>query len=149
MSDEVRRAVVAELQRLANSPNFRDRADAGRALASFADMPGVQQPLQQLLLDAADTFVTRATAEALLRQEDAAGLAAVASALTSADDNHADWIHTAVRDVFTIYAYKRDAAVRTCDAMIEGPDLPLRLGLAQLRDMLIEIIPVLRPVGED
>ncbi|TDB74833.1 hypothetical protein [Micromonospora sp. KC721] len=75
-------------------------------------MPEAQQPLQQLLLDAADTFVTRATAEALLRREDATGLPAVASALTNVDDNHADWIHTAVRDVFTIYAYKRDAATR-------------------------------------
>ena len=94
------------------------------------------------------SFVTRVTAEALLRREDATGLAAVASALAGADDNHADWIHSAVHDVFTVYAYERDAAVRACETMIAAADLPLRQGAAQLRDILIGIAPVLRTVGE-
>jgi hypothetical protein len=149
MSDEIRRAVVAALLPLADSADYRDRADAGRAMASFAEMAEARQPLRQLLHDAADTFVTRTTAEALLRRQDAIGLAAVASAMASADDNHADWIRTAVCDVFTIYAHERDTAVRACDAMIEGPDLLLRRGAAQLRDVPIEIDPVLHPLGEN
>jgi hypothetical protein len=40
MSDEARRAVVAALVGLAGSPGYRDRADAGRSLASFAEVPG-------------------------------------------------------------------------------------------------------------
>jgi hypothetical protein len=42
-------------------------------------------PLLDLVLDAGDTFVTRATAMALLQRHDSAGLAVVASALATAD----------------------------------------------------------------
>mgnify|MGYP006176738807 CR=1 FL=1 len=41
----------------------------------------------------------------------------MASALTSADDNHADWIHTAVRDVFTIYAHNDEMAIGAIQAL--------------------------------
>ena len=63
---------------LAASRDYRDRADAGRAMASFADVPEARGPLVRLVLDRDDTFVTRATAEALLRRRDSAGVAAVA-----------------------------------------------------------------------
>jgi hypothetical protein len=149
MDNEARRAAVATLVRLADSADYRDRANAGVALASFVEMPETRQPLQRLLLNAADTFVTRVTADALLRREDGAGLATVAQALASADDNHADWIHAAVHDVFTIYASQRDAAARTCDALIEGADPALRRGAAQLREVLIQINPVLHPAGDN
>ncbi|GAA0716264.1 hypothetical protein GCM10010199_17710 [Dactylosporangium roseum] len=112
MDVEARRAVVAALLRLAGSGAYQDRADAGRALASFAEMPESAQPLRRLLLDADDTFVTLVTADALLRRKDPAGLALVARALADADDNHADWIFTAVQNVYMIYASERDAAVR-------------------------------------
>lgn len=104
VDNEARRQVVGALTRLAQSTDYRDRADAGRSLASFADVPGAHEPLRRLLLDVTDTFVTRATAEALLRRQDAAGLAAVASALAEADFNHMTWIHTAVLDVFGVFA---------------------------------------------
>jgi hypothetical protein len=75
MSNETRLAAVAALIRLAGSVDHRDRTDAGRGLASFAEMSEARAPLLGLVLDAGDTFVTRATAEALLRRQDSAGLA--------------------------------------------------------------------------
>jgi hypothetical protein len=149
MDIETRRAVVAELLRLADSADYRDRADAGQAMARFVDIPETRQPLLWLLLDAADTFVTHTTAEALLRREDVEGLTAVARALASADANHADWIYSAVHRVFEIYASQRDTAVRMCDALIEGADPELRRGAAQLRDTLIQVNPILHPAGDN
>lgn len=74
--------MVTALVGLAGSCDYRDRADAGRCLASFAQAAGT---LLELVLDAGDTFVTRATAEGLLRRQDKVGLAMVASALAAAD----------------------------------------------------------------
>ncbi|WP_232534035.1 hypothetical protein [Plantactinospora sp. KBS50] len=143
---EARRAVVVALLGLAGSGAYQDRADAGRALASFAEMPGSAQPLRRLLLDADDTFVTLVTADALLRRRDLVGLALVAGALADADDNRADWIFTAVQDVYMIYAGERDAAVRMCDALLEDPDPGIRQGAARLSGTLTTINPVLYPV---
>jgi hypothetical protein len=145
MNNDARRAVVAALLQLAESRDYRDRADAGQAMAAFSEIPEARQPLQQLLLDAADTFVTLTTAEALLRRNDAAGLTAVAVALAEAGSNHADWIHTAVHKVFTIYASERDGALRTCDALLVGADQRLHRGALQLRRVLAAINPVLHP----
>jgi hypothetical protein len=149
MTNEAKRAVVEALIRLADCADYRDRVDAGRALASFVETPSAREPLQRLLLDAGDTAVTLATAQALLRREDSAGLAAVASAMAVADPNHEDWLCTAVHDVFDVYATQRDAAVHVCDAMAESPDETLRRGADRLRDILREITPVLWPVGEE
>src|ERR1700759_1227763 len=142
MNEEARLAAVATLLHLADGVDYRDRADAGRALASFADVPQAQPALHRLLLDAADTFVTHATADALLRRKDTIGLATVARALADADTNHADWIHTAVHDVFTIYARERDNAVRTCAVLTEQADQQLRQGTQRLREELTAINPI-------
>ncbi|WP_433788628.1 hypothetical protein [Actinoplanes sp. CA-252034] len=149
MSDEARRAVVAALIGLAGSPHYRDRADAGRGLASFAEVPEAGEALLGLVLDAGDTFVTRETATALLRRQDSVGLTVVASALTMADDNHADWIHTAVLDVFMVFARERDAALRECAALSRGADEQIHCGARQLIDMLEKIDPILHPVQDD
>lgn len=136
--------MVAALVRLAGSPDCRDRADAGRALANFAEMVDAAEPLLGLVLDADDTFVTRATTEALLRRKDPAGLALVASALAAADPDHADWIDTAVLDVFSLFAGDRDAAVRECEALGRHADERTRDGADQLIAMLAAIDPILR-----
>jgi hypothetical protein len=149
MSDEARRAAVATLIGLAGSPNYRDRADAGRSLASFAEVPEAGKALLDLVLDAGDTFVTRETATALLRRQDTAGLAMVASALAAADPNHADWIHTAVLDVFMVFAADRDAALRECEALARGADEQVRRGGRRLIGMLEEIDPILHPVQDN
>jgi hypothetical protein len=149
MSNEVRAAVVVGLIELAGSPDYRDRADAGRCLAGFAEMPETRGPLLGLVLDSCDTFVTRATAEALLRRQDVAGFAAVGSGLAAADPDHADWIHTAVLDVFGVYSRDRDAAVRECEILTRDPDEQVRRGASQLIAMLTGINPVLLPARDD
>jgi hypothetical protein len=149
MTNEARRAAVEALIRLADCPDFRDRVDAGRALACFVETPRTREPLQRLLLDAGDTAVTLATAQALLQRGDPAGLAAVASAMAFADPNHADWLDAAVHDVFGVRATAREAAVHLCDTMAESPDESLRRGAHRLRDILREIWPVSGRWGEE
>jgi hypothetical protein len=142
MDHEARWAVVAALVGLAGSPDYRDRADAGRSLAGFAAAEEAREPLLELLLDAADTFVTRVTAEALLRRQDEAGLALVASAMAEADFNHVEWMRTAVMDVFAIFARDRDAALRVCQTLTRDRDERVRRGAAQLGALLAGIDPV-------
>lgn len=149
MSNEARRAVVAALIKLAGSPDFHDRADAGRSLASFVEVPAARRVLVDLVLDAENTFVTRVTAEALLRRQDRAGLAVVASALATADPNHADWIHTALLDVFMVFGSNRDAALRECEALTQTPDDHVRSGATRLVGTLTEINPLLHPSRDD
>ncbi|MDK9496119.1 hypothetical protein QEZ40_000460 [Streptomyces katrae] len=131
---------------LGRSHDYRDRADAGHGLAGFAEMQEALGPLLELVLDPADTFVTRVTAEAVLRRKDRIGLAVVASALAVADSNHSDWIHTAIHDVFGISSEDRDSALQLCEEMLRDPDDRLSLGARQLHEILAEIDPVLRPV---
>jgi hypothetical protein len=97
-----------------------------------------------LVLDA-NTHVTVETAEAVLRRGDNVGLAIVAAAMGRADANYSDWIGHAVRDVFGIFADRRDAALRMCAALSTISDPEVRAGLAELIDMLTGIEPVLRP----
>jgi len=149
MGNEARRAAVAALIRLAGSVDHRDRADAGRGLASFAEMSEAKAPLLGLVLDADDTFVTHAIAEALLRRQDSAGLAVIASALAAADPNHAEWIHTAVLDVFGVFSRDRDAAVRECEALAQDSDEQTRCSVDHLTAMLVGITPILHPVQND
>ena len=137
---------MAALIELAGSRDYRDRADAGRALVSFADAPGAATNLLGLVLDGDNTYVTRVTAEALLRRQDEAGLAVVAEALVAADDQHSDYIHDAVRAVFGIFAGERDEAIRICEAAIAADSKePVRQGITMLVEALSEINPVLYP----
>ena len=145
MGNEARRAAVAALVELAESSDYQDRADAGRGLASLVDIPQARGMLLDLLLDAEDTFVTRVTAEALLRRRDKTGLATVALALGAADPNHVDWIDVAVVDVLGVYASDRDAAVRDCEALTEDADDQVRHGASHLMAMLTELNPILLP----
>ncbi|WP_228790701.1 hypothetical protein [Nocardia cyriacigeorgica] len=147
MSSEVRSLVVTGLIRLAGSPDYRDRAAAGRALAIFAEMPEASRALMSLLLDASDTFVTRVTAEASLRRLDRTGLAVVATGLAAADSNCADWIHTAVVDVFGMSNRVLGAAMQECQVLTQSPDERVRRGARVLLAMLGEINSVSRPQG--
>lgn len=149
MSSEARRAAVSALIALAGSADFRDRADAGRGLAGFAESAQARRALSDLVLDADDTFVTLETARALLRRQDRIGLAAVASALATADHGRADWIDVAVLDVFGMFARDRDAAVRECEVLTRDPDDRVRRGASRLIGMLTEINPVLQPEQDD
>ncbi|MEU0810943.1 hypothetical protein [Streptomyces sp. NPDC005970] len=134
------------LGELGRSHDYRDRADAGHGLAGFAEMQEALGPLLELVLDPGDTFVTRVTAEAVLRRKDRIGLAVVASALAVADSNHSDWIHTAILDVFGISSEDRDNALQLCEEMLRDTDDRVSLGARQLHEILAEIDPVLRSV---
>ncbi|MGX1274499.1 hypothetical protein [Streptomyces phaeoluteigriseus] len=127
------------------SDDWRDRADAGHSLAGLAEMQEAAEPLLGLVLDPGDTFVTRRTSEGLLRRKDKAGLTIVASALAVADDNHADWIHTAVVDVFSIFSVDLEEALRLCEEMSGNADDRVARGVRRLRESLAGIDPVLRP----
>ncbi|MFJ1618653.1 hypothetical protein ACIODT_40090 [Streptomyces sp. NPDC088251] len=141
-----RRAAAVALGELGRSHDYRDRADAGHGLARFAEMQEALGPLLELLLDPADTFVTRVTAEAVLRRKDRVGLTIVASALAVADSNHSDWIHTALQDVFSIFSEDRDNAIQLCEEMLGDPDGRVARGARQMHGTLAEIDPVLRPM---
>ncbi|MGW6559107.1 hypothetical protein [Streptomyces hydrogenans] len=134
---------------LARSEDWRDRADAGHGLAAFAETPEAVEPLLALVLDPGDTYVTRRTAESLLRRKDRAGLTIVASALAVAQDNHADWIHTAVVDVFGIFADDLGEAVRLTEELSTTPDTRTARGARRLHSTLTTIDPVLRPVPRE
>ncbi len=141
----LRQAAVLALSELGRSRHYRDRADAGSALAALADAPEAFGLLLDLVLDPQDTFVTRVTAEALLRRKDRSGLTIVASALAVADPNHSDWIHTAVNDVFGVFSSDRDHAIRVCEEILQDSDDRLARGAEQLRGILVEIDPALHP----
>ncbi|MFE6906806.1 hypothetical protein [Streptomyces erythrochromogenes] len=141
----LRRAAVVALAELGRRSDSGDRADAGRGLASFAEMEEAVDPLLELVLDREDTLVTRVTAEALLRRQDRAGLLVVASALAVASPNHGDWINTAVRDAFAIYASDRDDAMRLCEELTQDPDERVALGARELHESLSGINCVLHP----
>ena len=145
MDNDRRYASVVALSALGRSRDYRDRADAGRGLACLAEMQKAVGPLLELVLDPDDTFVTRATAEALLRRKDRAGLAIVASALAAADSNHGDWIHTAIVDVFGIFSSDRDDAAQLVEELVRDSDDSLSQGARQLLGILAELDPVLRP----
>ncbi|MFF9150512.1 hypothetical protein ACF1BN_37305 [Streptomyces sp. NPDC014861] len=145
MDSDLRRAVVVTLGELGRSDDWRDRADAGHGLAGFAEMQEAMEPLLKLVLDPGDTFVTRRTAEGLLRRRDRAGLTIVASALAVANDNHADWIHTAVVDVFSVFSEDLDEALRLCEEMSGDANARVVQGARRLHEELAVIDPVLRP----
>ncbi|MCX4808699.1 hypothetical protein OG594_45275 [Streptomyces sp. NBC_01214] len=141
----LRRAAVVALGELGRSSDPGDRADAGRGLAGFAEMEEAVGPLLKLVLDRENTFVTRVTAEALLRRQDRVGLMVVASALAVASPNHGDWIHTAILDAFAIYASDRDDAMRLCEELTMDPDERVALGARALNESLSGIDCVLHP----
>jgi hypothetical protein len=149
VSDDLRQAAVTALAALATSPDHRDRADAGRALAGFAELPGVPELLLHLVLDADDTFVTLHTAAALLRRHDRIGLAVVARGLARAEPDQAEWIGTALRDVLCVFAVERDAALGDAEALLREAREPDRAGLGVLVAELAGATPALRPVDGD
>jgi hypothetical protein len=145
VTQDRRRPVVTALIKLAASDDYQDRADAGRALANFAKAAESRESLLRLVLDVNDTFVTLATAEALLRRQDTAGFTIVAEALVSVDFQHRTYIHDAITTVFMVFASERDRAMEACDALSLDASAQVRQGAAELREILAQIRPVLYP----
>ncbi|MGI5505185.1 hypothetical protein [Lentzea sp. CA-135723] len=145
MDVDARQAVVTALLRLAVSSDCQDRADAGRGLASFTDVPAARRKLLDLVLDAADTSVTDETTEALVRRGDAETLAIVCAGAARAGDDHVDHLYTTLCSTLVVYESERDAAVATCQALVDDPtrDEDTRSGAAAVIAALTELRPVL------
>ncbi|SEN80571.1 hypothetical protein [Actinacidiphila rubida] len=129
MSDEVGavRAALGE----ASSRSWRRRARAGCRLAPSAEDPAAAEALSGLLLDGADTAVSRRTAAALTRTGTAAAVRLIAVAVARADDGHADWIQTGVQDALAARDGKPDV-VAACGQLAGHPDAAVREGAAQI-----------------
>ncbi|SFR10580.1 hypothetical protein SAMN04488564_103428 [Lentzea waywayandensis] len=145
MDDDARQAAVTALVRLAGSPHYQDRADAGRSLASFADVPLARQTLLELVLDTADTFVIQETTEALLRRGSAEGLAIVCVGAATAEGEDADHLYGALYSTLGVFERDRDAAVATCHDLMNDPaqDHQTRDGAAALIAKLSGFRPAL------
>ncbi|GLY54770.1 hypothetical protein [Lentzea sp. NBRC 102530] len=145
MDDDARQAVVTALLRLAASSDHRDRADAGRGLASFAEVPAARRKLLELLLDTADTFVTDETTEALVRRGDAEALAIVCAGAAQAGHDHVDHLYGTLCSTLVVYESERDAAVAICQTFLDDParDEQTRTGAAAVIAALTELRPVL------
>src|SRR5690349_16008675 len=101
---DARQAAVTALIELARSPRWHDRADAGHGLASFTDVPAAREALLDLVLDAGDSYVTRATAAALFRKGDTGSLAVVSAATaTAVDAEQLDHVYDALCEVLGVF----------------------------------------------
>lgn len=113
------------------SPCSSLRVRAGRDLAPFAAAPEAAEVLLGLLLDVADTAVTRRTAEALARVGTVAAVRLIALALAEADDGHADWMQTGVQDVLWMQTGVPDVAA-VCVQLARDGETAVRQGAAEI-----------------
>ncbi|MEU1802815.1 hypothetical protein [Streptomyces sp. NPDC019937] len=111
----------------ASSPSWWQRGRAGRDLASFAEVPEAAEALVGLLLDTADTSVTRKTAEALARVGTVAAVRLIALAVAEADDNHADWMQTGLHDALAGPGGVPDISA-ICGQLAGDPEAAVRQG---------------------
>ncbi|MGW7260593.1 HEAT repeat domain-containing protein [Streptomyces sp. NPDC054834] len=123
----VLRAALAE----ASSPSWSHRVRAGCDLAAFADVPQAAEKLVGLLLDAADTAVTRQAAEALARVGTVAAVRLIALAVAEADDNQADWMRTGLDDALAGLDSAPDIAA-VCGRLARDPAGAVRRGAAEI-----------------
>ncbi|MFH8572839.1 hypothetical protein [Streptomyces sp. NPDC017993] len=115
----------------ASSPLWSHRARAGRDLASFADVPEAAEALVGLLLDVADTAVTRQTAQALARVGTVAAIRLIAFALAEANDSQGDWMQTGVYDALVGPDSVPDLAV-ACGQLARDPEAAVHRGAAEI-----------------
>lgn len=146
MDGERRRAAVEALTALGRSGDWSDRAVAGHSLAGFAEMPEAVGPVRELVLDADNTYVTLRTAEGLLARKDRAGLAIVASAWMSANDQQVNWICTAIDYELTVFSDDRDKALALFEELSEDADEQVAEGAREFLELLSEIKPFLGAV---
>ncbi|MFE4056543.1 hypothetical protein ACFXP3_09650 [Streptomyces sp. NPDC059096] len=113
------------------SPCSSLRVRAGFDLASYAATPEAAEVLLELLLDVADTAVTRRTAEALSRVGTVSAVRLIALALAEADDSHADWIQTGVQDVLWTQTGVPDVAA-ICVHLARDREAAVRQGAVEI-----------------
>ena len=78
----------------------------------------------------------------MLGRDDSAGLEVVATAFADADPDHADWIYTAVDDVFVLCTDEPDAALPECEALKKNAAEATRRGAERLAGALTALAPV-------
>ncbi|MFD7102169.1 hypothetical protein [Streptomyces celluloflavus] len=113
------------------SPSWSRRVRAGRDLAVFADVPVAAEALVGLLLDVADTAVTRQTAEALARVGTMPAVRLIALAVAGADDSHGDWMQNGVHDALMGQEGVPDIAA-VCGQLARDPEAAVRRGAAEI-----------------
>ncbi|MFS8202281.1 hypothetical protein ACLVWQ_26785 [Streptomyces sp. CWNU-52B] len=116
----------------ASSPSWTQRVRAGRALAPFADVPEAAEVLAGLLLDVADTAVTRRTAEALTRVGTVAAVRLIALAVAEADGDHADWLQTGVHDALVEPDDGVPDVAAVCGKLAQDQEEAVRRGAAEI-----------------
>ena len=84
-----------------------------------------------LLLDVADTAVTRQTAEALARVGTVTTMRLIALAVADADDSRADWMQTGVHDVLAGPDSVPDLAA-VCGQLARDPEAVVRRGATEI-----------------
>ncbi|MFJ5221596.1 hypothetical protein [Streptomyces sp. NPDC088400] len=97
------------------------------------------EALAGLLLDVADTAVTRRTAEALVRVGTTAAVRLIALAVAEADDDHGDWMQTGVRDALVGPDALPDIAA-VCGRLAQDPDADVRRGAAEVLGWATEVL---------
>jgi len=142
MGQSDRVAAVQALVALSRSSDFLNRQDAGVAFARLADSEIAATRLRELILDPEDTSVTRTTLEALTRRGDEIGLAIIATALTSADDNHADWVASGVADGLAMSESARRQTLGICQQLEDRRSRATQRGVLALRAMLADAGPI-------
>lgn len=90
---------------------------AGIGLASFAGLAAADDALRRQVLDPEDMLVTSETTFSLARLAERAGLAVVASALHSADEDQANWISSGLEDALSFDPTALDQAISHCRAL--------------------------------
>lgn len=108
----------------ASSPNWAVRADAGRRLAARAERADVAAALRVLLLDAHDTAVTDATAQALVQRGDRDAVRLMAQAVASADAEQHDHLYWAIADA----CGRGGRLLELCPELARDDDLETRAG---------------------
>jgi hypothetical protein len=117
--------------------------DADRTDGWYDYPLGGQPPLTVwLAVNHEDTSVTRTTVEALMRRGDEIGLTIIATALTSADDNHADWVAAGVADGLAMSESARGQDLGICQQLEERRSRATQRGVLALRAMLAEAGPI-------
>lgn len=128
---------IEALRRLAMSADYRDRRTAAVGLANSAEAPAGSLLLRELVLDAEDTAVTLAASTALMTRSDRAGVSILATALTTADDQQADWIEAGIAEALRDSEESRHKAMALVGEVLEeAPDGAARGGLQRLLSLL-------------
>ncbi|MET7374622.1 hypothetical protein [Micromonospora arida] len=130
---------------LAQSQLWSDRARAGRHLSAVVGREPVDTVVRSLLLDRANTAVTDATAEELLRRRDAAGLRLIAAVWNVAEPEQGDHLSSCLSVAFFELACAgpedRTRFRAVLRSLLDDPDPGTRAGARDLLARIARALP--------